>query len=376
MSVAVHAVRASDVAGLQSAVTDALAGGPAVWVTDTGELPEGVPREVGDGVAAIVQTSGSTGSPKRVVLSRAALMASAQATRDAIGEGDWVLAVPTGYVAGLMVVVRSVLDGGRLTVVPSGNFVAVDFCAAVARAAIEGRGRVLSSLVPAQLVRVLDDIEARPTAWAELLPVLRILVGGQALPVAERERAGQLGLSIVRTYGSAETAGGVIYDGRAIGATRVAGFDGVIHVSGPTLADGYWGEPDRTAAAFPVIDGVRWYRTQDAGAVVDGVLTVTGRVDDVIVTGGVKVSLGELETCVREIDSTAVATWFTDATWGQVPAIVSESPLDPDATRRHVEAALSKAHRPYRFVTGPIPLLASGKPDRAAVHDLAEQLTE
>lgn len=376
MSVAVHAVRASDIAGLTSAVADALAGGPAVWVTDSGELPAGVPHEVGDGVAAIVQTSGSTGSPKRVMLSRDALIASAKATRDAVGDGDWVLAVPTGYVAGLMVVVRSVLDSSRLTVVPAGNFVAAEFCAAVVSAASEGRGRVLTSLVPAQLVRVLDDIEARPTEWASVLPVLRVLVGGQALPVTERERAARLGLSIVRTYGSAETAGGVVYDGRAVGATRVASFDGVIHVSGPTLSDGYWGEPGRTEQAFPTIDGVRWYRTQDSGSVVDGVLTVTGRIDDVIVTGGVKVSLGEVESCVREIDSTAVATWFTDATWGQVPAVMSVTPMDRDAVRQHVESALSKAHRPYRFITGPIPLLASGKPDRAAIHDLAEQLTD
>ncbi len=376
MVTAVHAVRASDISGLVEAVTAALAGGPAVFVTDSGVLPDGVPYEVEDGVAAIVQTSGSTGSPKRVVVSRAALIASAQATRDAVGDGDWILALPATYVAGLMVIVRSVLGAGSLTALPAGNFVAAEFREAAARAVESGRGAVLGSVVPTQLTRILDDIEAHPAEWRTLLPALHLLVGGQSLPGAERDRAARAGLTIIRTYGSAETAGGVVYDGRAIGDTRVASIDGVIHVAGPTLSDGYLGDPARTADAFPVLDGVRWYRTQDLGDVSDGVVTVTGRVDDVIVTGGVKVSLGELESCLRAIDPTAVATWFTDPTWGQVPAVMTQNPVDQGAIRQSVEDALSKAHRPYRFLTGPIPTLGSGKPDRAAIHELAERLTE
>lgn len=373
MATVVRGVKAASTADVVAAISAALAGGPAVFVTDSGELPNELPAAVDDGVAFIIQTSGSTGSPKRVMLPASAVIASADATRSVVGSAHWILALPTTYVAGVMVVVRSVRDGLGLTELPAGSFAAPLFRAAVSAAVDAGHDAVVASLVPAQLTRILDDIEADPAPWRDLMTGLRVLVGGQALSLADRVRAERLGVSVVRTYGSAETSGGVVYDGRAIGDARVDVRDGVVHIAGPTLATGYWGEPERTAQTFPVIDGVRWYRTQDHGSIVDGVLRVTGRVDDVIVTGGIKVSLGELESCLRELDPTAVATWFTDPTWGQVPAVMTETPLDEARARARVESVLSKAHRPYRFLSGPIPLLASGKPDRAAIHGMAER---
>ena len=376
MSTVVRGVMAASTADVVAAISAALAGGPAVFVTESGQLPDGVPLTVDDGVAIVVQTSGSTGSPKRVVLSASAVVASADSTRSVLGPAHWILALPTTYVAGVMVVVRSLRDGRGLTELPAGSFTAPAFRAAVSDAVDAGHDSVVAALVPAQLSRILDDIEAEPTPWHPIITTLRVLVGGQALTSSERERAVRLGVSVIRTYGSAETSGGVVYDGRAIGDTRVEIFGGIVHVTGPTLASGYWGEPERTTQAFPVIDGTRWYRTNDQGIIVDGALRVTGRVDDVIVTGGIKVSLGDVESCLRDIDPTAVATWFTDPTWGQVPAVMTESPLDEAQARALVESTLSKAHRPYRFLSGPIPLLASGKPDRSAIHDMAERLSE
>ena len=110
-------------------------------------------------------------------------------------------------------------------------------------------------------------------------------------------------MRITRTYGSSETAGGCVYDGRALDGVAMRIVDGGVELSGPMLADGYLGDPERTAAAFATdADGTRWYRTGDLGELThDGTLRIRGRADDVIISGGVKVSLGEVERAVRAV---------------------------------------------------------------------------
>jgi O-succinylbenzoic acid--CoA ligase len=223
---------------------------------------------------------------------------------------------------------------------------------------------------------VVEALESDRTRWAGLADIDTILVGGQALAADLRARASDLGLRIVRTYGSAETAGGVVYDGRPIGDTAIESVDGILQIASSSLALGYLNDEGRTAETFVTRGGRRWFRTTDVGTVVDGVVTVTGRADDIIISGGIKVSLAELERLVQTLDSTAHATWFAEPTWGQVPAVVSEHHLDRAAVRDLVEATLGKAARPYRFVVSPIPRLESGKPDRRELFAMVERATD
>lgn len=351
------------------AVTLALAGTAAVCVT-AGEI--GV-SEVPDECAIVVLTSGSTAAPKSVALSGEALRASAQATTDAIGKGNWVLALPLNYIAGLMVVVRSMVDQTQLVDLRAEPFDAQAFSDGVTRLP---DGTWFTSLVPAQLSRLVDLAERDTGASQALARFSAILVGGQAIPAGLVARAEGIGARIVRTYGSAETAGGVVYDGVPIGDTALrTDSDGVLQISSSSLADGYLGDPDRTARDFTTdANGQRWFHTSDRATVVDGKLTVLGRVDDIIVTGGVKVSLADIDRVLEKVDGTSFATWFTDQEWGQVPAVVGDVPIDLDNLRALVERELGKAARPYRVVTvDAIPTLSSGKPDRQALHEIAER---
>ena len=226
-----------------------------------------------------------------------------------------------------------------------------------------------TALVPAQLSRLVDEAEADDALRRALAGFSRILVGGQATPAPLVDRATALGWRLTRTYGSSETCGGVVYDGRAIGQTEVRIIDGRVELGGPTLAEYYLDDPERTEAAFVEHDGQRWYRTDDAGELADGVLRVTGRIDDTIVTGGLKVRLGDVERIVREQPGLADAVVVAghDPEWGEVPVVVTTVRADLEALRRAVGAVLPPEARPDRIVTvDTVPLLPSGKPDRLA----------
>jgi O-succinylbenzoic acid--CoA ligase len=316
-----------------------------------------------------VETSGSTARPKRVRLSGSALIASARATADEIGEGGWVLALPLTYIAGIMVVVRSLVAKTPLVDARREPFDAREFTTWAASLA---DGTWFTSLVPAQLVRLVDFAERDTSARDALRRFSRILVGGQAIPSGLIDRATTLGICVTKTYGSAETAGGVVYDGRPIGDTRVRiAEDGRVVIATSSLAHGYVGDDELTATSFRVEDGTPWWHTTDVGELTEGELTILGRMDDVIITGGIKVSLGDIDRVLESAGIDAVASWFADEKWGQVPALVSTSDLDREVVRDLIERELSKAARPYRFVTVPeLPRLSSGKIDRRALQEL------
>ncbi len=352
-----------------------LGAGPAVSLGGGTDLPAEVPA----GTAVVITTSGSTGVPKSVAIGRNALIASAFATAARIGEGAWLLAVPATYVAGVQVLVRA-LAAGREPAVLSGAFRPEPFAAAaLGMASYENGSRVptYTSLVPAQLQRLLDAAETDPEVTRALRSFERILIGGQALPVSLRERADAVGARIVRTYGSTETSGGCVYDGVPLDGVDLAIVDGEVRISGPTLADGYVGYPDRTGEVFPRdAAGVRWYRTGDGGELVDGVLRITGRLDNVIVSGGVNVSLDRVEAAVRALPGmeSAVVVPVDDERWGQGSAVVVAGALGLDEqvllarVREAVAAAVGAVARPARVITiDALPLLTSGKPDRAAL---------
>lgn len=361
------------------ALRDALDGvGPAVLFRGGGVNPvHTAPLEVDDRIALVVETSGTTGRPKRVALSAEAVRASAAATEEALGgPGQWLLALPVQYIAGSNVLARSLSAGTAPVVVAPGRLRRDTVVEAIA--AME-HPRRFTALVPAQLGRLVDEAEADDDLRRALGGLERILVGGQATPAPLIDRATALGWRITRTYGSSETCGGVVYDGRPIGQSAVRIVDGRVELGGPTLAAGYLGDAERTAATFVEHDGRRWYRTDDAGeldtsAGGGGVLRVLGRLDDTIVTGGLKVRLGDVERVVREQpgldDAVVVAGHHPE--WGEVPVVVTTQRPDLEALRRAVGARLSPEARPDRILTvDALPLLPSGKPDRLAITRLA-----
>jgi O-succinylbenzoic acid--CoA ligase len=386
----------SDVPALMTALRAALDGtGPAVLpyagtplVDSAAQPPNGDP--VPDDIALIIETSGSTGTPKRVALSAEALLASARASADWVrdrfetaagaassttgisGLGQWLLCLPAHYVAGTNVLVRSIHAGTEPVVMPEGHFDAAAFVAHAERLTAPER---YVSLVPVQLARLVDAAEADERTLATLRSFAALLIGGQALRPELRARAEALGIRIVRTYGSSETSGGCVYDGVPIGTTRArVNLAGVLELTGPTLAAGYLGDPERTAAAFAEdADGTRWYRTGDLGEVAsDGRVAVLGRADNVIISGGEKVLLDAVERHVRSLPglADAVVVAVDDAEWGQVPVVVAPraAGVSLAGIRSSAAAALGRAAAPARLlIVDEIPQLASGKPDRRAL---------
>jgi O-succinylbenzoic acid--CoA ligase len=352
----------------QAGAVDAAATSEAVSATSSVPLPVEVPRNV----ALVIETSGSTGVPKRVALSTDALLASAAASASALGgAGQWLLALPAHYVAGAQVLVRSIAAETEPAILPAGHFDPARFGALAATMTGEAR---FVSLVPAQLARLIEAGDDAPALLALLRRFDGILVGGQSLPAGLRNRATELGLRIVTTYGSSETSGGCVYDGIPIGNTRARAVDGRLELAGAVLAEGYLGDPQRTADAFHDDDGLRWYRTGDLGTVEDGRVTVIGRADNVIISGGEKVLLDAVEAAVRECAGfeEAVVVVVESAEWGQVPAVAvagaRPARTSLDDLREYVVRRLGRAAAPARIQTlDALPMLPSGKPDRVAI---------
>jgi O-succinylbenzoic acid--CoA ligase len=339
-------------------------GPPAVVQAARAALRPEMPLE--PGADLVVLTSGSSGGSRGVLLAAAAVRASAAATLDRIGgPGSWLLALPVSAIAGLQVLARGMLADRPVVRPRRGEPLA----AAVARMPA---GRRYTALVPTQLRRYLDT---EPDA---LRSFDAILVGGAATDAALRGRARESGVPIVTTYGMTETAGGCVYDGRPLDGVRVRVTEdpagpggGGIQLAGPTLALGYRLDPAESGVAFA--DG--WFRTGDAGTLdADGRLTVTGRLDDVVITGGVNVAPTTVEAALREHPAVADAVVFgrPDATWGQrvVAAVVPVEGTTPDLAdlRTWVTTRLGAPAAPRQLhVLDALPVLHTGKPDRRAV---------
>jgi O-succinylbenzoic acid--CoA ligase len=312
---------------------------------------------VAEGTAVVVGTSGSTGVPKGVELSAAALRHSARASLDRVGArpGErWLCCLPVTHVAGLAVLMRSLVSGTEpvLAEQADAGTMAASGCAHV-------------SLVPTQLQRLLAAGADGPTPALGLAGFSSVLLGGAATTAGLLEAARDACVPVVTTYGMTETCGGCVYDGVPLDGVRAeVRDDGRIWLSGPVLFSGYRGGPRAPA------DG--WFRTGDLGLLdADGRLAVRGRADDVINTGGHKVVPGEvaaaLQSCpgVREV----AVVGQPDPEWGErvVAVVVPADPGDPPAPellRRHVRERLPRYAIPSRVVmVGAVPMLPSGKHD-------------
>ncbi|MCC3296381.1 AMP-binding protein [Arthrobacter sp. zg-Y916] len=367
----VHTPAGFNAGDLLPPLAAALAGeGPAVAPhadpaqTFTGELPN-------DDIALVISTSGSTGTPKQTMLSTDALAASSMATAMHLGrDGQWLLALPVHYIAGVQVLVRSLFAGTEPVLLDTGSPFSPEAFTTAAQAMTD-RTR-LTSLVPTQLHRLLTD------PAEDTLSVLRrfdtILLGGAAASPALLAEAAALGLNVVRTYGMSETAGGCVYDGAPLPGVDVQEDQGRLWIAGDMLADGYLGAPELTAERFAFHSGKRWFRTDDTGSVAaDGTVSVSGRLDDVIVTGGVKVSGTAVAAAAEQLAEVreAVALGLEDPEWGAVVGIVVVGSVEADRLRNTIRSVLGAPAVPKVVVElERMPLLPGGKTDRVAIRRL------
>jgi o-succinylbenzoate---CoA ligase len=318
------------------------------------------------GTAVVIATSGSTGEPKGAQLSAAALVHSARASLRRLGAGPgerWLCPLPTSHIAGLGVLVRSLVTGTAPVVTDRLD---------PAHPGLGALGCAYASLVPTQLRRMLD-------AGADLAALRGILVGGAVVPAGLLAAARAAGARVVTTYGMSETCGGCVYDGVPLDGVRVrTGDGGRIRIGGPVVFSGYRNRPDLTAAALD--DG--WFVTSDVGRLdPGGHLAVHGRADEMISTGGEMVAPAEVAAILEGCPAVREVAVFgePDPEWGErvTAAVVPTDPAAPPgladlraAVRRRMPA--HAAPKALILVTA-IPLLPSGKPDPAALRDLARK---
>ena len=385
-------------------------------------------------IALVVGTSGSTGTPKRTALTARALAASTVATERFFGSNSdaasqWLLALPAHYIAGAQVLARSVL-AGTAPVIARSVIEPVHFSPEVFLQAVErmSSARRFISLVPTQLHKLLESADANPHLGAEIHEALGsftgILLGGAPASADLLAAATALGLNTVTTYGSAETAGGCVYSGSVLPGVRVElvpeeGMPAVpdtggkpaqvgrIWISGAHLASGYIGDAARTAEHFfTAADGTRWYRTDDYGLLSpangpdsathgsEPRLQVLGRSDDVLISGGVKISARAVATVLEEHPAVreACVVGLPDARWGT--AIAAAVTLVPSAgaavaptenrpalneelcalLRARCAEKLGAPAAPKQLSILPdFPLTSTGKPDRAEIYSILDR---
>lgn len=381
-------------------------------------------------IALVVGTSGSTGTPKRTALTARALAASAAATEHFFGSNSdaasqWLLALPAHYIAGAQVLARSVL-AGTAPVIARSVIEPVHFTPGVFLQAVEqmDSARRFLSLVPTQLHKLLESADTTPSLGAEIHEALGsftgILLGGAPASADLLSASTALGLNTVTTYGSAETAGGCVYSGSVLPGARVelvpeegmpatpdtAGKPaqvGRIWISGTHLASGYIGDAARTAEHFfTAADGTRWYRTDDYGLMApdsnkncsEQRLQVLGRSDDVLISGGVKISARAVATVLEEHPAVreACVVGLPDARWGTAIAAAVTLVPSADAAAAPTEnrpalneelCALLRARCAEKLGTPAapkqlsilpdFPLTSTGKPDRAEIYSILDR---
>jgi O-succinylbenzoic acid--CoA ligase len=302
-------------------------------------------------ISLLVATSGSTGSPKEIGITSAALLASANASNKYLGAvrgSTWSLLLPLTHIAGINVLVRAM----QLETAPIdlrnhvGEYPHADFTA----------------IVPTQLFNALNE---NSDLLAHLKGAKAVLVGGAALSQELRAQGIAAGINIVTTYGMSETSGGCVYnaeplDGVAFELTE----NGQIKISGPVLAD--------------VKKENGWFITQDLGKIIDGKLQVIGRVDDVIISGGENISLSAVESEInKKFPNLQVAAFATsDSKWGQVLHVAAQTNDESikEQIMNLVAQSIGNYAKPKSIVlVDKLPLIGVGKVDRISLAKLVNQ---
>ncbi len=319
--------------------------GPALSF-DSSQQAEGFTK-VSHDCAVVLPTSGSTASPKFTALSAEALIASARASLSFLtaSVGDrWSLLLPTTHIAGVNVLMRALeLNSEIVGVEAPADFTAV---------------------VPTQLHRALHG----DTQLLEHLQNAKaVLVGGSATSIELLNSAAMLGLNLITTYGMTEMSGGCIYNGTPLTGVDLRIVDGVIELNGAMKAIGYLGE-DR-------FDG-GYFRTNDAGQIKDGKLEILGRLDDQIISGGEKISLGAISDFLEaDTSQRFIAVGLPDPEWGQALAIASDGAINEAVIRERLRTKFGVHASPKRYLANiELPLTSLGKADRKRLVELFGRL--
>lgn len=342
------------------------------------------------GAQTVLWTSGTSGSPRGVLLSWNAMATHVAAASERLGiqpgQEVFVATLSLAHVGGLMTLVRALLSGGMLVVPPSNS--AADLAALLDGESLPPGARAPTrlSLVPTQFLRLLD-------LWGEAPPppqLRSVLLGGAHTPAGLLERALAAGWPVALTYGMTEMCSQVAtappdlvrrFPGTVgpplSGVDVRIGDGGEIVVRGPTMAEAYLGDyaPGDEAPRDEALRGEEgWYRTGDVGRLDEGGrLWITGRRQDRIVTGGVTVDAREVEEALRAHPAVvdACVAGVPDDEWGErvgAWVVPVEGEFDLASVDEWVRQRLTGAKVPRLWHVSPaLPLNANGKVDRIRV---------
>ncbi|CAB4594034.1 MAG: AMP-binding protein [Actinobacteria bacterium] len=327
------------------ALSRALAGdGPALAAAPISQ--QSVPAEI----SVVVPTSGSTGAPKEVAFTSAALLASARAAHKFLGAEpgeQWSLLLPVNHIAGINVLVRAL----ELSV----PVVGIEDAAAY------------TAIVPTQLHRALHGDQQ---LLSHLQGCKAVLVGGAAASSHLLESARKANISVLTTYGMTEMSGGCIYNNQPLSGVEVKiSATGNIQLRGPMMAAGYLN--NLSAWKNATEDG--WFTTSDLGELVGKEIRVTGRSDDQIISGGEKISLGAVEKFLSQEfhEQEFIACGVPDLEWGTKLVLLSNLDINIESVRDKLKNSLGAHAVPKGFLTvETLPLTSLGKPDRTIAREL------
>jgi O-succinylbenzoic acid--CoA ligase len=344
---------------------------------------------------SLMLTSGSTGAPKVIVLSRRAVLASAAASAGNLGLHDderWLLCLPLAHVSGLAIVVRMLVARRTVVLFEPGAAGLLSRIRDLGGQIHEHRV-TLVSLVPTLLERLVQLGFKPPSA------LRAVLLGGAGCSSDLAERSRHIGLPLLTSYGLTETGsqivarryaerravlpqrGGCVSSGHALDGVEIKIFGGRIAVRTGALLSGYVGtgaDGLGAVAAQPALDADGWFLTSDRGELgPQGELYVLGRTDLVIVTGGEKVDPEEVERALRMLPEVRDACVFglPSLEFGQrVVAVVVPSagtpPFELEQLTGQLRSRLARFKLPRSLVVAnELPCTASGKLDRRSCAD-------
>ena len=320
------------------------------WETPALTLALSAAINQGEAGQVIIETTGSSGIRKRVLLSTGAIETSAELSNSQIGAapGDiWSLLLPINHIAGVNVLARAIkLDSKVVGVDETADYTAI---------------------VPTQLHRALFGDEK---LLEHLQRCKSVLVGGSPASKTLLELASKAGISVITTYGMTETSGGCIYNNRALpGVSVMVDKAGRLMIKGPILASGYENNQELWSENFKD----EWFLTNDLGTVKDNEVLVIGRSDDVVLSGGENVSLIAIENelAANFPDVNFLATSIADSEWGQKICLISNIEIDHLQVSQVLKDKLGKQFVPKDFcVVEQIPQIGIGKPDRVKASQL------
>ena len=317
----------------------------------------------------LVCTSGSTGNPKAVEISSAALLSATKLVNAKFeNPASWLLAINPAFIGGAMVIARAITQDQKWEygLDENGKF-SPEIFAGIAQAFIAQNGRVRTSLVAAQLSALIaqDHINLLKKFDA-------ILVGGGQISPEVYKNLKDDGVNLIRTYGMTETCGGVVWDGKALDDVNIRienpanGGAGRISINSPSNATCYHGNSEGIKQLNEITFNNNWIMTQDIGTYENATLKVIGRSDDIVISGGVNVSVHAIENVLRDQPGVEDAVVFAmpDKIWGTIVAAVIVGNAELLALQDAVEKELGSPAKPriIKFAHE-LPLLPNGKID-------------